>query len=113
MAMDDQEKRRFERVPFSTTVQIRDQGTGLVTQGRSIDLSRGGIGFFAERFLPQGTRIRLTLTMRIQGRPVTTVVDAIVMRATTEGAGGVMGAQFDKVLNPLAQSLLCEVVDSR
>ena len=113
MDMDTLDNRKYERVPFSATVKVLDRETGLVVRGRSIDLSRGGIGFFAERFLPQGSHIRLILTMQAGGRPVTTAVDAVVMRATTEGAGGIMGAQFDRVLNPLDQSLLCEVVDSR
>jgi hypothetical protein len=111
--METTYQRKYERVPFSTRVEVRDQGSGMACTGRSIDLSRGGIGFFADRFLPKGSRIRLTVNMRVSGRPVAVTLDATIMRSQTEGDGGIMGAQFDKVLSPQDQSVLCGVVDSR
>jgi hypothetical protein len=107
------EQRRYERIPFSTDVELRDSGSGHVCRGRSIDLSRGGIGFFSDRFIPAGTHVRITLSCRASGRPVAVTVGATVRRATTEGGGGIMGAQFDEILSPLSEPVLCELVDSR
>ena len=111
--MEPLSRRKYDRIPFSTTLEIVEVDTGHRIPGRSIDLSRGGVGFYAERFIPAGTRIRVNLDLPAGYRPATVWLSATVMRATSEGAGGIMGAQFDSPLSPVSQPALCEMVDSR
>ena len=109
--MDTRQRRRYERISLSMDLEVKDLSTGRTWRGRSIDLSRGGMGFFAERFLPKGTPIRIHLQVPWDGRHVTAQVGATVMWSRTEGDGGVMGSMFDIELSPLNQPVLCEIVD--
>jgi hypothetical protein len=111
--MEFREQRKYERTSFSAEVAVRDLETGQTMQGRSIDLSRSGLGFFASHFMEKGTRVRVSITFRLDGRPTVIAITGTIMRSTTEGDGGVMGVQFDTVLSPLSQPRLCQLVDSR
>ncbi len=110
--METLSRRKYERMPFSTDMEIVEVETGQRSHGRSVDLSRGGVGFYAEPFIPAGTHIRATLRVPVNGRTVTISLGATVIWATAEGSGGIMGAQFDTALNPIGQPVLCELVDA-
>jgi c-di-GMP-binding flagellar brake protein YcgR len=108
------QRRQYERIPFSANLEVKNLDAGWTCRGRSIDLSRNGIGFFGEQFMPAGTRIRISIWIEGNGLRVLTHVSATVTRAQTEGGGGgIMGAQFDLILAPQSQPALCAMVDSR
>jgi len=107
------QRRQYERIPFSTSLEVKNLAAGWTCEGRSIDLSRSGIGFFAERFMPVGTRVRISIWIDGDGHKVLTHVGATVTRAQAEGGGGIMGAQFDVALAPQGQPALCAMVDGR
>ena len=111
--MDSINRRRYERVAFFADLEIRESDTGRSCRGRSFDLSRGGIGFFSPRFLPVGTRARLTVYVRRQDRLVAAQVEGVVVRATAESGGAIVGAAFTQELSPSGQPLLCECLDAR
>jgi c-di-GMP-binding flagellar brake protein YcgR len=111
--MDHPGKRSYERVSFSVDLEVLNLSTGQTCRGRSIDLSRGGMAFFAERFIAKGTRIRIRFWIKDNGRPVVIQVAASVQRAQTESDGGIMGAEFDAPLDPQSHPLPCEIVDGR
>jgi len=94
-------------------VEVRNLRTSQTCQGRSIDLSRSGISFFAERFIPKGTTISIGVELTVAGRPALVRLNAVVIWAQLEGNGGIMGAQFVTELSPTVQPVLCEVIDSR
>lgn len=103
--------RRYERVPFLTQVEIKDLSTGTGLPGRSIDLSRGGIGFFCRRFIPPGTPILIQINMHKGRIKLTACARAVVVQAKFEDSGAVMGAAFEPVLHPAVQPLLCDYLD--
>ena len=103
--------RRYERVPFFVDLEVKDLSTGRSCRGRSFDLSRGGIGFFAPTFLPVGCRVRLALYLRHAPQQATAHVDAVIVRAQTETGGALLGATFDPELAPASQPLLCKCLD--
>jgi c-di-GMP-binding flagellar brake protein YcgR len=111
--MDHPERRLYERVSFSVDLEVVNLSTGQTCRGRSIDLSRGSMAFFAERFIAKGTRIRIRFWIKDNGSPVVIQVAATVQRAQTEGDGSIMGAEFDAPLDPKSQPLPCEIVDGR
>ncbi|MCE5325306.1 MAG: PilZ domain-containing protein [Planctomycetaceae bacterium] len=103
--------RKYERVPFSVAVEVKDLATARSCRGRSIDISRGGMGLYIPIFIAAGSRVRITMTLTRQGRPVTTWVNALVRRATAEDGGAILGVEFDAVLAVATQPDLCEMVD--
>ncbi|MCE5277740.1 MAG: PilZ domain-containing protein [Planctomycetaceae bacterium] len=105
--------RRYERVPLSMAVEVKDLATARLCRGRSIDISRGGMGLFVPFFIAAGSRVRISVTLARQGRPVATWVNAVVRRATAEDGGAVLGVEFDTVLAMATQPDLCEMVDGR
>jgi c-di-GMP-binding flagellar brake protein YcgR len=107
------QRRQYERIPFSANLEVKNLAAGWTCQGRSIDLSRSGIGFFAEQFMPVGTRVRIGIWIEGNGLKVLTHVGATVTRAQAEGGGGIIGAQFDLAITPQGQPALCAMVDSR
>ena len=107
------QRRQYERIPFSTNLEVKNLAAGWTCRGRSIDLSRSGIGFFAEQFMPAGTRVRIGIWIEGNGLKVLTHVGATVTRTQAEGGGGIIGAQFDLALAPQSQPALCAMVDSR
>jgi|WetSurMetagenome_2_1015567.scaffolds.fasta_scaffold56391_3 hypothetical protein len=111
--MDTWPGRKYERIPLSKTVEITDMSTGITCHGQTIDLSRGGLGFFAERFIPAGTHVCVTLSVELDGKPTVVTTLATIARAEPEGSGGIMGAAFDDPLSPVHAPLLCAVVDAR
>jgi hypothetical protein len=111
--MENLDRKRDERIPLSKAVEVTDVGTGASCRGQTIDLSRSNLGFFAERFIPAGTRICVTLSFQVDGRPTEVAMMATVVRAEPEGSGGIMGAAFDCPLSPVHAPLLCAVVDAR
>ena len=93
------ECRRFPHVPFSTDLTVVDLLDRRRYAGHSIDLSRGGIGFYAERFFPAGTRIDVVVPAGPgPGRAVS--LPATVRWSRIEADGAVMGAEFDTLLGP-------------
>jgi len=106
-------RRQYERIAFSTNLEVKNLAAAWTCPGRSIDLSRSGMGFFAEQFIPVGTRVRIGIWIEGNGLKVWTHVGATVTWAQAEGGGGIMGAQFDLALAPQGQPALCAMVDSR
>lgn len=106
-------QRRYERISFFAELEVTDLAHGRIFGARSIDVSRGGIGFFAKLFLPTGSRIRLTIVFRSGGQERRCVLPAVVMQAHSEGDGAVMGAAFECPLTPADQPLLCDLLDGK
>ena len=94
-------------------LDIKDAAAGGLFQARSIDISRGGIGFFSPKFIPTGAHLRIGIHIFAGGKDHVTNVSATVMRATADTGGAIIGAAFDTLLSPAAQPLLCEYMDSR
>jgi c-di-GMP-binding flagellar brake protein YcgR len=106
-----QERRRYERVPFSADLSVLDLTSGARYQGHSVDLSQGGIGFYCPRFLPVGSRVRLFIWLTGGGRRRCVAVEAQVRWARAEETGAIMGAEFDCLLNLAHQPLLYECLE--
>ena len=54
-------QRRYERISFFAEVEVTDLARGKTFRARTIDLSRGGVGFFARVFVPTGSTIKVKL----------------------------------------------------
>ena len=107
------ERRQYERVPFSCDLTIEDLGNGRRCKGCSINLSRGGIGFYADSFLATGAHVGIHLWVdRTEGRRPVELL-ATVRWARVEDRGAVLGAEFDCALTPAEQPLLCVFLDRR
>ncbi len=105
--------RKYERVTCCMAVEIKDLSDGRTCRGRSIDISRGGMGFYVPIFIAAGSRVRITVALMRQGRPVTATINALVRRASAEDGGAILGVEFDTVLAAATQPDLCEMVDGR
>ena len=105
------ERRRYARTSFSAELLITSPGGQPPCRGHSIDVSRGGIGFFSDRFLDPGTRAQITILTRRRGEPVTAVVPATIRWCRFDEAGAIAGAEFDDAISPSTHPELCECVD--
>lgn len=105
--------RRYERVPFFTDLEIKDLTSGKACRGRSLDVSRGGMGFFADHFMPKGSRVRISLRLRRGDRWISVQLDAIVMRSLVEEGGAIHGVAFQPELSPATCPDLCDCLDSK
>jgi c-di-GMP-binding flagellar brake protein YcgR len=111
--MTTRERRRYEHVPFSMELTIVDLQDNRRYKGRSINLSLGGIGFYAERFFEVGSRLTIlaqpghSRDQRV--RPITVTV----RWSRVEAEGAVMGAEFSQLLSPAVHPELYESLCSR
>ena len=103
--------RRYERVGFPAAVTVHNLDSGECFTGESIDLSRGGIGLFTERFIPQGASLRIVV--QLPGGRGQAEVHGTVVRARTETGGAVMGISFHTPLTPQLSPELCRVLDRK
>ena len=108
--MNGKERRRYEHVPFSTSLTIIDLASQRRYEGRSIDLSMGGIGFYCERFFQTGAGIAVLAQIGRPGGDRLTPIHATVRWARVEGDGAVMGAEFGEPLSPASQPRLCQCI---
>lgn len=111
--MLEPERRRHDRVPLLTDLTVEDLCTGQSCSGRSINISRGGIGFYSAKFVPAGNDIRITIHLSRGGQSYWTQVHARVSRATIETRGTIIGALFDPELTPATQPVLCSLIDDK
>ncbi len=109
--METEFRRRYERVSFSVDLDVAEMPAGPKFRARSIDLSRGGVGFFARRFIPTGTRVQVAFHLVNDGKEEIAVVAATVMNTRMEGDGSVMGAAFDTPISPATQPALSRRFD--
>lgn len=106
------ERRRYERVPFSTELTVIDARDRRRYKGWSIDLSLGGMSFFAERFLQAGSRIAILARLPGSRDGPATPVEATVQWSRVEADGAVMGAEFTQALSNAFQPQLYEALCS-
>ncbi|KKK97688.1 hypothetical protein LCGC14_2650240 [marine sediment metagenome] len=106
--MSQTDNRRYERIPFSTDLTIVDLATQLEYEGHSINLSLGGISFYAERFFDTGSRIMICARADRSGAGPVTSISATVQWCRIEGDGTIMGAEFDQSLSRSFHPELCE-----
>jgi c-di-GMP-binding flagellar brake protein YcgR len=106
--MNGSERRQYDRVPFRTELTIIDLATQVRYSGFSIDLSLGGMGFYAERFFEKGTPVDIVARDNRPGREGATRITGTVQWARVEGDGAIIGVRFSRLLSPEAYPELCE-----
>ncbi len=106
-------QRRYERISFFAEVEVTDLARGKTFRARTIDLSRGGVGFFARVFVPTGSRVRLAIAFRYGGQDRRCILPGVVMQARPEDDGVVIGAAFEQALAPANQPVLCDLLDGK
>lgn len=109
----DIEDRRFNRVAFFTELTVRSVSSGRQCKGNSIDLSRGGIGFYSEKYFPPGDRVLIGFLLRGPDGVRSISVAARVARSRVEAEGTLIGAEFEVPLSPINHPVLCECIDMR
>jgi len=110
---DGQERRRYVRVPFSAELMITDSSSGEACRGRSINLSRGGIGLFCEKFFPTESRLVIQVKLLHKGKEIKDELNGIVRWAKIEQDGAILGVEFENTLNPTKNHDLCSVLDTK
>ncbi len=106
--MNRHERRRYEHVPFSMDLVIVDQKSQSRFKAHSINLSLGGVAFYAERFLESGTRITVLAQLGRSEGDNPAPIPATVAWAKVEADGAIMGVGFDAPLSPATHPKLCE-----
>ena len=109
----EQERRKYVRVPFSAGLTITSISGQQTCSGNSINLSRGGIGLYCEKFFPTGTRLMIQVEMHYKGRVIKDQLSGTVRWAKIEQDGAILGVEFDELLNPTKNNDLCNVLDSK
>ena len=104
-------RRRYERVPFFADLELLDTSTGRRLRGRSINLSRGGIGLFAAISLPVGTHVRISIRLPGPGPGGSVQVGGVVAHFRADEHGVMLGIAFEGLLNTSTQPALCEWLD--
>ena len=95
--MAGQERRRYRHVPFATSLTIVDEA-GHHYRGSSINLSKGGLGFFCEKFLQPNARIVCIFHLGHGAERVDEHVPAIVRWGKIDTDGAIGGAAFEQPL---------------
>jgi hypothetical protein len=106
----NQPRRIYQRIAFSAEVTVVGPD-GRAVPGHSINLSRGGIGFYSATFYPLGARVRVEVRHAIVGGVVSLV--GTVRWAQADETGTAHGVEFDLPLSPAAQPRLCAFLDAK
>lgn len=107
------ERRRYEHVPFFAPMTISAAAGDKTCSGSCINISRGGVGFYSERFFRPGEKITLVMEIRQGSRKVPVSIAARVIWARAEPEGAMLGAAFETPVTPSSQPVLCECLDNR
>jgi len=102
------ERRRFEHLPVATSLTIIDVQSGRRLTGSSINLSRGGVGFYCEKFLKPGTHVTFVFHFGHGAKAKDESIGATVRWSKIEGDGAIGGAEFEALLSDLAFPLLTD-----
>lgn len=105
------ERRRYGHVSFFAKLTIRSACGQTTCGGSCVNISRGGIGLFSERFFAPGERVQLVMDLRSGGQTVKVTVAARVVWAKAEADGTMLGAEFESPVTPASQPVLCEHLD--
>ena len=97
--MARQERRRYQHVPFATSLTIIDQTTGRHHHGSSINMTKGGVGFFCEKFLQPNTKVLFVFRLGHGSDLVEETVPATVRWGKIDGDGAIGGAEFAQPLS--------------
>ena len=97
--MARQERRRYRHVPFAISLTIVDEAAGRRYHGSSINMSKGGVGFFCEKFLQPNTQIVCVFHLGRGADRVDESVHAIVRWSKIDGDGAIGGAAFEQPLS--------------
>ena len=57
----DNEKRKFFRHPIKVPIQLTQVEDSPLVNSRAVDLSQGGLAFLWTKYIPEGTRLRLSI----------------------------------------------------
>ena len=88
MSMSKKEdKRRCPRVDFKTRLILTAEGTEIVAEGSSRDLSQKGVFIYTDEKLSPGTLCKVRVFLSGGGDPVELSMDAKVARVDSTGMG--------------------------
>ncbi len=105
------ERRKYGHVPFFASAVVR--AGQVVSQASCVNISRGGVGLFCERFYGPGQRLQLDIQLRVAGKTTVASLAVRVVWARAEADGAMLGAEFETPVTPQTQPVLCEVLDAR
>jgi len=105
------ERRKYGHVPFFAPVVVR--AGQVVSQASCVNISRGGVGLFSQRFYGPGQRLQLDIQLRVGGKTTVTSLAVRVVWARAEAEGTMLGAEFETPVTPQTQPVLCEALDAR
>jgi c-di-GMP-binding flagellar brake protein YcgR len=101
------ERRRYERVPFFTAVEIRDFKSGRALPARTLELSIGGVGLVTNgAFLP-GDDVTIMFHVQNAGFKRATEVAGRVIGFSADSDANRVGVEFSE---PLSMSRAPELV---
>ncbi|KKL51896.1 hypothetical protein LCGC14_2290920 [marine sediment metagenome] len=98
--MGHSDQRRYERMPFQADLTIEDVDSGAQCPGRSLNVSRSGLSFHADRPFKPGTRLKVLVDLSRFGHEMPKPVSVTVHWVRPEGEGAVIGTEFDLILGP-------------
>ena len=104
------ERRKYGHVPFFARVGIRVGNA--VSEASCVNISRGGVGLFSQRFYAPGQRLQLDIHLRTGGKTAVISLPARVVWSRAEAEGTMLGAEFETPVTPQSQPLLCECLDN-
>lgn len=107
---EDQEKRRFIRVPFRATVDYRTEGKSQTGMARN--LARGGLFIETDEILPKGTRVDLQWSFGEKTRIKAAGVVAWT-KSGSQGVPGGIGLQFTEISSENRSTIIDYVVQTR
>jgi uncharacterized protein (TIGR02266 family) len=94
-ALDADERRRWPRMRLALQVRLRFASTQAVLDSRTVDISPGGVFIRMQRPRPEGTHVRLSLTIAEREMVLAGVVVRSVAPGSGEPAG--IGVQFTEI----------------
>ena len=100
-------ERCYQRVPFTAQLTVFASGGVMLSRGYAINLSRGGIGFYADDPVPADQAVKIILRTTIGGKPFEAELPATVCWCVPQEPGAIAGAEFAAVLTPETHPELC------
>ena len=105
------EKRIYERVGFLCRVDLKTDD-GATFEASTVDISLGGVGVMAPRFLAAGRDVTLAFHLRDrQGAPAVERAVGRVAHARSDVDGHMLGVEFLEPLRRSSNPLLTRIVE--
>ncbi len=103
-----QERRRFDHVPVAMSLTIIDEDSRNHLAGASINLSRGGVAFYCEKFIKPDTHVTFVFHFGYGSNAKAESIRATVRWSKIEGEGAIGGAAFESLLSDVTFPLLSD-----